>query len=302
MDKTAIVFSGQGAQASGMGKFLYDNYNLSKKVFLKAENLRKGTISQCFEGSKEELSCTLNTQPCLFTVDLAAAYALEEIGIKACGCAGFSLGELAGLIYSGMLSFKEGFNLVCKRAEIMDSETANSEGAMAAILKTDNSLIEKLCAETGSVFPVNYNCKGQTVIAGTKEKIAEVSKKITEAGGRAIRLAVSGAFHSPYMENAYKKFKQVTDNITFNIPLMPLYSNVTALPYTKDVSTLLSLQIKSPVLWQKTIENMIKEGFNTFIEAGTGTTLANLIKRINPLVKVYNTNNKQEVDAVLSAL
>jgi [acyl-carrier-protein] S-malonyltransferase len=300
MGNTAIVFSGQGAQYSGMGKYLYDNYNSAKEVFLRAEKLRRGTISQCFEGSKEELDKTENTQPCLFTVDLAAAYALEEVGIKAEGAAGFSLGEVAGVVFCGMLNFEEGFGLVCQRAALMAEAARESDGVMAAVLKISAETVEKLCAETDGFYPVNYNCEGQTVVAGISDKLTLFAEKVSAAGGRVIKLAVSGAFHSPYMQKAYEKFNKLTSQIKFNQPKIPLYANVTALPYG-EAAELLPLQIKSPVLWRKTVENMIWEGFDTFIEAGAGNTLSGLIKRINGAVKIYGTNNKEEFEAALSA-
>ena len=301
MDKIAIVFSGQGAQNTGMGKDLYENFKSAKEIFEKAEILRKGTIKQCFEANKQELSLTVNTQPCLFTVNLASAFALKEKGVTACGVAGFSLGEVAGLVYSDILSFEEGFKLVCKRAKIMDDASKNTNGGMAAVLKLENNIVEEICKKVGNVYPVNYNCKGQTVIAGDKNKIEIAKNLLAQKGGRVITLAVSGAFHSPLMEKAYIEFKKETENIVFNKPTMPLYSNVTAKPYDKDFSKLLSLQIKSPVLWQKTIENMTNDGYTTFIECGTGKTLYNLIKRINDNVKIFTANNKEEIETVLSA-
>jgi [acyl-carrier-protein] S-malonyltransferase len=300
MGNTAIVFSGQGAQYSGMGKYLYDNYDSAKEVFSRAEKLRKGTISQCFEGSKEELDKTENTQPCLFAVDLAAAYALEEAGVTAKGAAGFSLGEVAGVVFCGMLDFEEGFRLVCKRAALMAEAARESGGVMAAVLKISAEAVEKLCTESEGFYPVNYNCEGQTVVAGVSDKLALFSEKVSAAGGKVIKLAVSGAFHSPYMQKAYEKFNKFASQIEFSKPRIPLYANVTALPYGNPAE-LLPLQIKSPVLWRKTIENMISEGFDTFIEAGAGNTLSGLIKRINGAVKIYGTNNKEEFKAALSA-
>lgn len=301
MGRTAIVFSGQGAQAPGMGLSLYETYPSAKKVFERAEKLRKGTLRQCFEGGKEELFMTVNTQPCLFTVDLASAAALKDCGINADGAAGFSLGELAGLVYSGMLNFEDCFNLVVKRAEIMQAEALKKGGCLAAVLKADSGTVEKLCGETGGVYPVNYNCKGQTVVAGGEKEIQILTQKISSEGGRVIRLAVSGAFHSPYMEDAYTAFKQETEKLAFADAKIPLYSNVSANPYGKNAAQLLSLQIKSPVLWQKTIENMEKDGFDTFIEAGTGKTLCGLIKRISDRIRVYGAENKEEINALLGA-
>lgn len=292
MHKIAIVFSGQGAQSAGMGKDLYDNFKSARNIFDTAEKLRKGTIAQCFEGSKEELSKTINTQPCLFTVDVAAYAALKESGIVAGGFAGFSLGELAAVVCSGMLGFEQGFKLVCQRAQIMDKQQG---GAMAAVLKINSSEVEKLCQSIKEVYPVNYNCEGQTVVAGSMQSIDRLIAEAAAMGGRAIKLAVSGAFHSPFMESAYQQFSAVLGGYTFNAAEAAIYSNVTAKPYENDAARLLSLQVKSAVLWQKTVENMIADGFDTFIEAGWGNTLFNLIKRISGQVNIFGATNYEEI-------
>lgn len=301
MGKIAIVFSGQGAQTAGMGRELYETYPSVKKIFETAEKLRHGTIKQCFEGTAEELSQTINTQPCLFTVDIASAQALKENGIIAEGVAGFSLGELAGIVYSKMLNFEDGFNLVCRRAEIMHTEAIKKGGCMAAVIKIGCKTIEILCNDIGNIYPVNYNCEGQTVVAGGEKELEILNQKITALGGRIIKLPVSGAFHSPYMEEAYSLFKKETVKYNFKKSEIPLYSNVTAKPYDYNYAEFLALQVKSPVLWQKTIENMIGSGFDTFIEAGTGKTLTNLIKRISDNVKVFNAENNESLKAVLAA-
>ena len=292
MHKIAVVFSGQGSQSAGMGKDLYNNFKSSRDIFIAAEKLRGGTIAQCFEGSKEELSKTSNTQPCLFTVDVAAYAALKESGISAEGFAGFSLGELAAVVCGGMLDFEQGFKLVCQRAQIMDTQQG---GAMAAVLKLSSSEVEKLCNSIKDVYPVNYNCPGQTVVAGSMQSIDKLIAEVAAMGGRAVKLAVSGAFHSPFMEEAYIQFSEVLGGYKFSAPQAPIYSNVTAKPYDDDAVRLLSLQVKSAVLWQKTIENMIADGFDTFIEAGWGNTLLNLIKRISENVNVFSATNYEEI-------
>lgn len=292
MHKIAVVFSGQGAQSAGMGKDLYDNFKSSREIFDTAEKLRSGTIAQCFEGSKEELSKTSNTQPCLFTVDVAAYAALKESGITAQGFAGFSLGELAAVVCGGMLEFEQGFELVCQRAQIMDRQQG---GAMAAVLKLSSSEVEKLCDSIKDVYPVNYNCPGQTVVAGSMQSIDKLIAEVAAMGGRAVKLAVGGAFHSPFMEEAYIQFSEVLCGYKFSVSRAPIYSNVTAKPYDDDAARLLSLQVKSAVLWQKTIGNMIADGFDTFIEAGWGNTLFNLIKRISENVNVFSATNYGEI-------
>ena len=169
MGKIAFVFSGQGAQYSGMGKALYASSPAAKAVFDMADSLRPGTARQCFEGSMEELTQTVNTQPCVFAVDLAAARALAERGVQPDCVAGFSLGEIAALAFAGVLSDEEAFRLVCKRGELMDKAARENPGAMVAVLKLTSAQTEELCQRFEKTYPVNYNSPAQTVVATTTE-------------------------------------------------------------------------------------------------------------------------------------
>lgn len=305
MGRTAIVFSGQGAQHPGMGQDLYDNFKCAKKLFDYAETVRPGTKEQCFAGTDEELKKTENTQPCLYLVDLAAAMALSSLGVRADGCAGFSLGEIAALAFSGAYSPEAGFNLVTERARLMQSASLEAETAMAAILKTDAGTVTSLCetlrGEGDEVYPVNFNSPAQTVIAGTVEAIAHFTERAKEVGARAIPLKVSAAFHSPFMDGAAHEFEAEIKKLSLKKPEIPVYANYTAKPYD-DLEKTLMMQMNHPVKWCETVENMIADGFDTFIEAGAGTVLSGLIKKIAPEANVYNAETADEVKKVAEAV
>lgn len=298
MGKIAFIFSGQGAQYSGMGKELYDNSPAAKAVYDMADSIRKGTSKQCFEGTTEELCKTVNTQPCVFTADLAAAYALVEKGIKPDCVAGFSLGEIAALAFSKMLSDEEAFKLVCKRGELMDKAATENPGAMAAVMKISPEQVEEICSKFDKTYPVNYNSPAQTVVATTSENADAFCEAVKEAGGRAKLLAVSGAFHSPFMADAAKGLEEYMKDIEFSQPQTVIYSDVTAQPYEGDFKALVKAQVESPVKWQTIVENMIADGVDTFIEVGVGKTLTGLVKRINGDVKEFKVETPADIEAL----
>lgn len=302
MGKTAFVFSGQGAQYPGMGKSLYEGSPAAKAVFDMAEAVRPGTIKQCFEGTKEELSVTINTQPCVFACDLAAAAAVAETGITPCAIAGFSLGEIAALAFADMLSYEEAFKLVCERAALMDEAAQKNKGAMAAVMKLAPEQVEEICTHFKMAWPVNYNSPAQTVVAASEEEIDALCAMAKENKGKAVRLAVSGAFHSPFMSEASEGLAAYLQAFELNAPKMPLYANFNAQPYAGDYKALIAAQVQNPVRWQQTVENMIATGIDTFIEVGVGRTLAGLIKKINGDVSVFNVETKEGLDALAEAV
>ena len=302
MSKIAFVFSGQGAQAPGMGKELYDCSPAAKAVFDLADSLRPGTSQQCFEGTQEELNVTINTQPCLFACDLAAAKAAQERGIHPDCAAGFSLGEAAAVAFSGMLTEAEAFSMVCKRAELMNEAAQKNPGAMAAVMKLSPQQVETLCGPIENAWPVNYNSPKQTVVAASADTIDQVVEAASAQRGRAVKLAVSGAFHSPLMHSAADGLREYLASVSLREERLPVYANLTAEPYGEDKKETMAAQCENPVRWQKTIENMIASGVDTFIEVGVGKTLAGLIKKINPEVTVYQIENKEGLDAAAEAL
>ena len=302
MSKIAFVFSGQGAQAPGMGKELYDCSPAAKAVFDLADSIRPGTSQQCFEGTQEELNVTINTQPCLFACDLAAAKAAQERGIQPDCAAGFSLGEAAAVAFSGMLTEAEAFSMVCKRAELMNEAAQKNPGAMAAVMKLSPQQVETLCGPIENAWPVNYNSPKQTVVAASADTIDQVVEAASAQRGRAVKLAVSGAFHSPLMHSAADGLREYLASVSLREERLPVYANLTAEPYGEDKKETMAAQCENPVQWQKTIENMIANGVDTFIEVGVGKTLAGLIKKINPEVMVYQIENKEGLDAAAEAL
>ena len=304
MDNGIIVFmfSGQGAQHAGMGRELYENSLAARSVFDLAEEIRPGTIDQCFFGSEEELAKTENTQPCLYCVDLAAASALQEKGAAAGMLAGFSLGELAALAFSGAVSHGDGFRMVCKRAQYMQKASESTDAGMAAVLKLSFDEVTALCGEFMDVYPVNLNCPGQVVVAGAKNELEPFSARVKEAGGRAMMLKTGGGFHSPFMAEASDEFARALAGFEIMNPPISLYSNVTARPYDGDFKELLAKQICSPVLWDAAVRHMIDNGAGTFVELGPGKTLCGLVQRISDRVRVYNVEDLESLKKTMDGL
>lgn len=296
MGKIAFVFSGQGAQAPGMGKELYECSDAAKAVFELCDGIRPGTSEQCFNGTKEELTVTANTQPDMFAIEVAAARALVEAGIQPDALAGFSLGEISALAFSGAVSLEDGFKLVCRRGELMQEASNAADSAMVAVVKLPPEKVEELAGQFDQVYPVNYNSPAQTVCAGLSSSMDSFKAAVKAAGGRALPLKVSGAFHSPFMSSAAKGLAEVLAPMEFGTPSCPLYSNVTAQPYEDgQFKDLLSRQVENPVRWQTIVENMIAAGVDTFIEVGPGKTLAGLIGKINSDVRALNVEDAESL-------
>lgn len=297
-----LVFSGQGAQYSGMGKSLYDCSPAAREVFQMADRLRPGTSAQCFSGTKEELTETRNTQPCMFAVEVAAAAALKEKGIEADVLAGFSLGEISALAWSGAVSLEEGFRLVTRRGELMHQASSERASGMLAVMKLTPEQVEDVCRPFREVYPVNYNSPGQIVVSGAAEEMDGVKAAVKAAGGRAVPLAVAGAFHSPFMSSAAQGLEAYLEGVSIRKPEKTLYSNYTAQPYEGDYKELLSRQVVNPVRWQTIVENMIAAGVDTFIEVGPGKTLCGLIKKIDKTVQTLHVEDEATLSETVAAL
>ncbi len=305
MAKIAFLFAGQGAQYPGMGKELCEVSSAAASVFAAADSVRQGTSAQCFTGEQEELNRTIHTQPCVYCVDLAAARALEQAGVHPDAVAGFSLGEVAALTFAGAFSEEDGFAFVCRRAQAMDSAAQHCPSGMAAVLKLDNETVEKICQEFVQVYPVNYNCPGQLVAACSKPELESFCNRVKEKKGRAVPLAVSGGFHSPFMDSAEQQLSEEIVRYNLHAPKLPVYANRTGEPYPQQEAAcrdMLVSQITHPVQWEKTIRNMAAEGFDTFIEVGPGKTLSGLVKKILKDAHIYRVEDRATLEETLAQL
>jgi len=288
----AYVFPGQGSQFPGMGKELYEKSTLAASMFEQANEILGFKITDLmFAGSEEDLKQTKVTQPAVFLHSVILAAVMGE-SFKPDMVAGHSLGEYSALVASRVLSFEDGLRLVSKRANAMQKACELNPSTMAAILGLDDKVVEEVCASIPEiVVPANYNSPGQIVISGSNEGIDKAIEILKEKGAkRALKLAVSGAFHSPLMEPAKLELEQAIENCRFNNPICTVYQNVTAQPCSDPVQIKvnLALQLTSPVLWTQSSVNMITAGAKTFVEIGPGSVLQGLIKKISMEISAEN--------------
>ena len=307
MGSVAFLFAGQGAQHPAMGVDLIEASPAAAEVFAIADEVRPGTSEQCRSASKEELSQTENTQPCVFVHDLAVAAALRERGVVPAACAGFSLGEVAALTFAGAFDTREGFELVCERAALMATAAERHPGGMRAVIKLDAAQVEGLAKQAGEdCWPVNYNSPQQTVVAGAPDALQTLDVLVKEAGGRAMKVAVSGAFHSPYMAEATCGLAAYIEAGHAPSPLLiPVMANMTAAPYPADpqaASEVLANQVSHAVRWVDTLHALQDQGIDTFIEVGPGKTLSGLVKRTLSDVRVYSCETAEQVAAIADEL
>lgn len=280
----AFVFPGQGAQFVGMGKDLYESNPVAREMFEKANEILGFRITDLmFDGDAEDLRQTKVTQPAVFLHSVILAKTLES-EMKPDMTAGHSLGEFSALVAAGALTFEDGLRLVSARAQAMQKACELKPSTMAAVLALPDDVVEGICAEVGGVVVcANYNCPGQIVISGEVEAIDAACEKALAAGAkRALKLAVSGAFHSPCMEPARAELAEAIEKTPFHTPVCPVYQNVDAKPHTDpaEIKANLVAQLTAPVRWTQTIQNMIADEADEFIEIGPGKVLQGLISKI----------------------
>ena len=305
--KIAFVFPGQGAQSVGMGKDLYENFDSAKKVFDTADKvLGKSVTSLCFDGPEEDLKQTVNTQPSIVTMSIAALEAFKsELNITPTYTAGHSLGEYCAMYASGVMDLETTLKAIQKRADLMGQVKG---GAMAAILNAPAGSLEEVLEKASSVGYVdvaNYNSPAQVVITGDEAAVAKAGELLMEAGARrVVPLAVSGAFHSKFMEGAGHEFESFVSELELNNASVPVFTNVDAQAtiLVAEFKNKMPRQIYSSVNWTQTIQNMVNEGVDTFIEIGPGKVLSGLIKKIDAGVKTYNIYDKDSLESTVNAL
>ncbi|MBP3964545.1 ACP S-malonyltransferase [Paenibacillus lignilyticus] len=307
MGKIAFVFPGQGAQAVGMGKDAYEAFDASKAIIDAADEALRFKLSDIiFGGPEEQLKQTANTQPALLAVSIALLEALKDRGLKPDFVAGHSLGEYSALVAAGALSYQDAVRTVRARGEFMEQAVPSGQGAMAAVLGAEREALAALCAavssEVGAVELANVNCPGQIVVSGTAAGVQGVVERGKEAGAkRVIPLEVSGPFHSSLMKPAAERLEGVLAALSISDASVPVIANVTAQPVTNadEIRKLLAEQVYSPVLWEDSVRYLIEQGVDTFVEIGSGSVLAGLIKKIDKTVNIISINSLDSLKAAV---
>ncbi|MEZ3505276.1 MAG: ACP S-malonyltransferase [Lachnospiraceae bacterium] len=305
MRKTAFIFPGQGAQYAGMGQDFYKSFSVCRQVFDIASEASGLDIAKlCFE-ENEQLNQTEYTQICMLAVEAAILKAVEQQGVASDVNAGLSLGEYGALAASGAMELDDAFRVVRRRGILMQ-EAVPSGGAMAAVLALDAAVIEEVCQGINGIVSIaNYNCPGQIVITGEEEAVEAACRELKAAGAkRTVRLKVSGPFHSPMLAGAGEKLGEVLAGVKLKEFATPYITNVTAdyVTSTEEIKALLCRQVASGVRWQQSMERMLADGVDTFIEIGPGKTLSGFMRKINRDVKMMNIENVADFEKVTAAM
>lgn len=300
MKKIAFMFPGQGSQYAGMGKDFYEQFEESRAVFEKASELLGFDIKEIIFEENEKLHITEYTQAAMVTTMAAMLAHINTRNIQPYVTAGLSLGEYAALIQSNVLSLEDAILLVRKRGIFMQEAVPLGQGTMAAVLGMENGDVEAICAKTeGIVSVANYNCPGQVVISGEKEAVEKAMKSLGEAGAkRVLPLNVSGPFHSKMLESAGENLRQELAKASINKPSIPYVANVTANYVTQkeEILDLLAAQVSSSVRWQQSVEAMIADGVEVFVEIGPGKTLSSFVKKIDKTKTVINIDKVEDLE------
>ena len=305
MSKIAFIFPGQGAQKAGMGKDFYENSESARAFFESAQEVLDFDLKEMCFGEHDELNLTEYTQPCMVSVCLAIEQELEKRDIKPDMTAGLSLGEYAAVSAAGGMKKTDAIKLVRRRGILMQNTVLAGKGAMAAVLGMDAKKIEEILASYENAWIANYNCPGQIVITGLTEEVEKAGAALKENGAkRVLPLKVSGPFHSPLLRPAGEALRAEMDTIPFSSLAVPYVANATARIVTDcaQVKTLFAQGISSSVRWQQSVETMIENGVDTFVEIGPGKTLAGFMRKINPAAKVYNVSSLEELEKVAGEL
>lgn len=305
MSKIAFIFPGQGAQVCGMGQDFYEQTETGRAVFDQASQLLGFSMPElCFE-KNSRLDITEYTQAAMVTTGIAMMRVLEEKGVKPDVAAGLSLGEYCALVAAGVMSQEDAIATVRQRGILMQEAVPVGDGGMAAILALDAEVIESVISEMEGVWIANYNCPGQIVISGRKAVVEEACERLKNAGAkRTLMLNVSGPFHSGMLTGAGEKLGEILDKVSIHTPQIPYVSNVNAefVTAAEPVKELLTKQVSSSVKWQQSVETMIGEGVDTFIEIGPGKTLTGFIKKINKEVTTMNIEKLEDIQKVVEIL
>lgn len=305
MSRTAFIFPGQGAQKAGMGADFYASFDTAKQIYENASQwLSLDMQTLCFK-ENERLDLTEYTQAALVTTELAMAHVIREQGLVPHVTAGLSLGEYCAVEMAGGMSLKSAVCTVRERGILMENAVPAGLGSMAAVLGMEAETIEECLASVDNVEIANYNCPGQIVITGKKEGVKQAGEILKERGAkRVLPLNVSGPFHSSMLKAAGEKLEKVLEGQSFTPLTIPYVTNVTA-EYVcdeKDIKSLLTKQISSSVRWQQSVENMIAEGVDTFVEIGPGKTLTGFIRKINRQVSAYSIQTVEDMEKVIKAV